>query len=375
MQKKTFAICMLVFSIFIHGNSQSLGEFKPKSTKINGANKFNGKAIYIANFSVNFQLYNLKTASTKGGFSNNTLSGNSKASLAVGLDIPSDVLQDITNEAYRQFVADLEADGFTILHGDAASNTQFYEGGQRFENMEMSISEAPGMLTVYPQNTVFYVKGFNKDGQKKQGGVSASFNRALNDDGRNSIVDEIRTYPKLSDELDNATIVNADLYVLFLDVKKPYQGNGAKITANTNLRLAAYDHINSRVSNTSATTKLGITGSTKEKNYLCVSAVDFVQGKNKIGGSPLGTYSGLLKEDLSIEKVLGNEKIQAYAKSDKDYMGVETAFGKMYRADAISVENTASIHADATSYQTGVTAALHTFLKYHVNEFLRKHFN
>ncbi|MDN4166206.1 hypothetical protein QWY31_11885 [Cytophagales bacterium LB-30] len=365
MKTRLFITTVLFFWFAISASAQSVGEFKPKEYKLNGANKFKSKDVYIANFSVNFQLYNLKTATTKGDFTGRMLTGDTKASLAVGLDVPIATLQEITDEAYQKFVQDLQAKGFNVLNGDAAAKTQFYEGYQRMERMEMSLLEAPGMLTVYPTDAVFYVKGFTKDGKKIQGGISATLNRAMNDDGRNSIVDEISKYPKLSDELDNATIVNADLYVLFLDVKKPYQGNGARIIANTNLRLASYEHIDSRVS------KAGGSGS-KEKQYLCVSAIDFVQGRNKIGGSPLGVYGGLLKEDLLIKEVIGQEEIQSYAKSDQDYIGVETGFGMMYRADNISVENTAVIKADAAKYGKGAKEAINLFLEHHVKQFEKK---
>ena len=356
-------------------SAQSLGDFSPKEDRGSmGPRKFTSKDIYIANFSVNFQLYNLKTASTSGGFAERMLSGNTKASLAVGLDIPTATLQQITDEAYQQFVADLKAKGFNILNGDAAAKTKYYEGYQRFENMEMSLSEAPGLVTVYPSYTTFFVKGFTKDGRKVQGGIGGSLNRLMNDDGRNSIEDEISTYTTLSAELNDAAIVNADMYVLFLDVKKPYQGNGAKITANTDLRLVSSEHLKSRVENNSKAAKLGISASSKEKNYLCVSAIDFVSGKNKIGGSPLGTYSGVLKDDLKIKDVVAEEKIEAYAKSNNDFIGTETAFGKVYRADNISVENTALIRTNAGKYEKGVEQAITTFLSHHVNEFKAKFF-
>lgn len=230
------------------------------------------------------------------------------------------------------------------------------------------------MVTVYPSNAVFFVKGFTKDGQKKQGGVGGFLNRTMNEDGRNSIKDEISSYTKLSSELNDATIVNADMYVLFLDVKKPYQGNGAKITANTNLRLASSEHIKSRVQNNSKAAKLGLSASSKEKNYHCVSAIDFISGRNKIGGSPIGTYSGVLKNDLQINDVIGKEKIEAYAKTDQDFIGTETAFGKVYRADDISVENTALIRTNADKYEKGTEHAITTFLSHHVNEFKNKFF-
>lgn len=373
--KATLIITMALFMGLSTVSAQSLGDFSPKEDRgARGPRKFPSKDIYIANFSVNFQMYNLKTASTKGGFADRMLSGNTKASLAVGLDIPVATLQQITDEAYQAFVADLKAKGFNVLNADAVAKTKYYDGYQRFDNMEMTLSEAPGMVTVYPSNTTFFVKGFTKDGQKIQGGAGGFLNRVMNDDGRNSIEDEISTYTKLSSELNDATIVNADMYVLFLDVKKPYQGSGAKITANTNLRLASNEHIKSRVANNSTSSKLGLTGKSKEKNYLCVSAIDFIAGKNKIGGSPLGTYTGVLKSDLQINGVVGKEKVEAYAKTNNDFIGTETAFGKVYRADNISVENTALIKADAGKYENGVEQALHTFLKHHVSEFKGKFF-
>src|SRR5690606_34715272 len=131
------------------------------------------------------------------------------------------------------FVADLKAKGFNVLNSDAVANTKYYEGYQHFDHMEMSLSEAPGVITVYPSNTVYFVKGFDKSGKIKRDGMLSFI-------GLPDRADEVGSYTKLSDELNDATIINADLYVSFLDVKKPYQGNGAKITANTNLRLEAY---------------------------------------------------------------------------------------------------------------------------------------
>src|SRR5690554_5497591 len=96
-------------------SAQSLGDFKPKENRgPMGPRKFKSKDVYVANFSVNFQLFNLKTASTSDEFSGRTLSGNTKASLAVGLDIPVETLQQITDEAYQKFVKDLEANGFNV---------------------------------------------------------------------------------------------------------------------------------------------------------------------------------------------------------------------------------------------------------------------
>ncbi len=372
IMKTTFiiAVAFLVgLSTFV--NAQTLGDFSPKEDRgAHGPRKFPSKDVYIAGFSVNFQLYSLRSASTKGGFGGRMLSGDTKASLAVGLDIPSATLQQITDEAYKEFVADLEANGFNVLNRNAAANTSYYEGYERIDNMEMSLSEAPGVITVYPSNTTFFVKGFNNSGKIKRAGMFSVIGLA-------DRFAEVSSYSKLSRDLNDATIVNADMYVLFLDVKKPYQGNGAKLTANTNLRLSAYDALTSRMANgkKSFTDKLGITASEKkEVTTTARTVIDFVGGRNKIGGSPLGTYTGVLKKDLAITGVVAQEKIKAYAKTQNDYIGTETAFGKMYRTENISVENTALIKADAGKYENGVEKAITTFLKHHVGEFKAKFF-
>lgn len=353
-------------------NAQTLGDFNPKEDRGGyGPRKFPSKDVFIANFSVNFEVFNWRTAATKGGIVGNTLMGDTKASLAVGLDIPEATLQQITDEAYAQFVAELKAQGFNVLNADAAANTGYYSEYQRIDNMGMSLSEAPGVLTVYPSNTPFFVKGFDKSGKIKREGMFSVIGLADRDD-------EISSYPKLSQELNDATIINADMYILFLDINKPYQGNGANLTANTNLRLNEYGVLKSRVeTNTSPsiTNKIGLTApGSKEVTATAKTSIVFVAGRNKIGGSPLGTYHGVLKEDLVIKGVLAKEKIEAHAQTDTDNIGTETAFGRMYRADNISVKNTALIHADAQKYEAGVKESVNTFLKHHVGEFKTKFF-
>lgn len=352
-------------------NAQSLGDFSPKEARgAYGPRKFPSKDVYIAYFAVNFELYNLRSTSTKGGFANKKLSGDTKASLAVGLDIPAATLQQITNEAYKGFVAELQAKGFNVLNPDAAANAPYYEGYQRIDNMEMSLSEAPGVVTVYPSNTTFFVKSFDNSGKIKREGMFSVIGLANRQD-------EVMSYSKLSRDLNDATIINADMYVLFLDIDKPYQGKGAKLTANTNLRLSSYDALKSRMTSgkNSFTDKIGITASqNKEYTTTARTVIDFVAGRNKIGGSALGTYTGVLKKDLAINDVVSQEKVQSYARTQNSYLGVETAFGKMYRTENIAVENTAIINADAGKYETGVEQALQIFLKHHVGEFHDKFF-
>lgn len=112
-------------------SAQTLGDFKPGKAgpKSLERPKFDNKNVYIADFAVHYQVYSEKSASKKGGSGiYGKVMGAAKASLAVGLDISQETLQKITDEAYAKFIADLKANGFNIMQGDEAKNTDFIKG-------------------------------------------------------------------------------------------------------------------------------------------------------------------------------------------------------------------------------------------------------
>jgi hypothetical protein len=366
MKKLTISIFALSLSII--SVAQSLGDFTPKDD-LYGKRKLESKEIYIANFSVNYQIYNESEKKTASEFTGFKLTGNSKAALAVGLgNISEKDLQELTNEVYNNFIADFKAKGFTIINGDAAAQTDFYEGYERVENGEMSLAEAPGVITVYPENTVFFVKGYTASGQKKQGGFFGSVNRFQGNSGMDQRETEIRRYPKLSNDLNGANIVDVDLYILFLNDEKSYQGRGAKIKVKTNLRLSANDSFVSTAKNNSLTTKLGITSSKKTVYTTCNSRIDIVQGKNGIAVSPLAQYGGKMKKSLAVNEVILEETISSFAQAQTS-MGTQNITGTTFRAEGKSTETAALISVEPVVYKSGVRMAIDTFLKHHVETF------
>lgn len=102
--------------------------------------------------------------------------------------------------------------------------------------------------------------------------------------------------------------------------------------------------------------------------------IHFVIGRNKIGGSPLAEYQGIIKKDLEIDGVIKEEKITSYAQSDYDNKGVETAFGTLYTAKNTTSSKVVLVPADANKYEKGVELAINTFLSHHVSEFKGKFF-
>lgn len=158
MNTKTFIIAALFIGI-LKVDAQILGEFKPGKAgpKSLERPKFDNKNVYIADFAVHYQVYSEESAAKKGGQGIfGAVMGSAKASLAVGLDISQQTLQNITNEAYEKFVLELKDNGFTVLDGEQANNTEFYKGHKYSTNLSMTPSSTmEGAVTVHPQNVGF----------------------------------------------------------------------------------------------------------------------------------------------------------------------------------------------------------------------------
>ncbi|MCW5913483.1 MAG: hypothetical protein KIT66_02650 [Chitinophagaceae bacterium] len=320
--KTRLIITVVLFMGLTTVNAQSLGDFNPGKAgpKSLERPKFDNKNVYIADFAVHYQVYSEKSSSTKGGSGMfGKVMGATKASLAVGLDISQETLQSITDNAYADFVTDLQAQGFSVMNADEAKNTDYYKGYKYSTNLSMIPSGSmEGGVTVHPQNTGFYYK--------EKG--------------------PYQSYTRLSGELNDATVVRVDLHVAFVETRGSNKsGLGTNVVAKTNLDLS-------------------------DNNTIA----HFIVGRNKIGGSPLGEYQGVLKKDLDIDGVIKEEKITNYVASDYDNWGTSTAFGTVYSAKNKASSKAAIVPADADKYKKGVEMAINTFLEYHTNEFKNKFF-
>lgn len=320
MKTKLLLVGVLLFTTILVGFAQTLGDFKPGKGGPKSLEKptFDNKNVFIADFTVNFQVYDEESASKKGGQGIfGKVMGAAKASLAVGLDIPAATLQNITDEAYANFVADLKAKGFNLMSADEVKNTDYYKDYKYSTNLEMFPSKLDdGYLIVHPQNVGFFYK---EKGSKD-------------------------SYTKLSKELNDAAVIRVDLNVVFVKSSGSNKsGIGASVVAKTNLVLS-------------------------DNNTIA----HFIVGRNKIGGSPLGEYQGILKKDLDVDGVIPEQKISNYVDSDYDNWGKSTAFGTVYSAQNKSASKATLVTADADKYEKGVGEAIDIFLKYHLKEFKEK---
>ena len=347
----TALLFLLSFSI---SQAQELGEFKPKDDTFGlGKLKSKPKKIYISNFSINYQLFNEKEKTKKGGalFRDKGVRGDATAELIVGLgNLSENDFQKITDSLYNDFEAQLKQKGFEIISAEVAGKTDTYKGWTKASGAKVEVSAMPGMITAYPKDYTFYYEEKSKVG-KYFGEKFAALDK---------------TPQNLSKELDDAIVVDVDLYVFFMKDLYAFQGNAANIKIKTQLSLVANENVSAKSDDKSLVFR-------KKVEYATgINSIQFVCGKYAIGGSAESVYTGTLKKDLTIENVIDEKVIQSFAKGEADVIGTETYFGKYYEAENKSSSKTTLIEVDTNKYQEGVFNAGKTFLDFHLNEFCKE---
>jgi len=278
--------------LVINGQSQELGEFKPKA--YGSAKKFRKmpKKLYVANFNVQIEIYKEAVDKKAAGGFRNTITNAAKAKAAVGISsLDKEAIQATVDQLYNEFIADFKAKGFEIISADEAGKTKVYENWKRAEGPFIRETFMPGILSACPSNFSFYYKDKNAFSK-----IAAGFSK---------------TNTNLSDQLEDALIADVNLVFAFTELGQVLvKGSGAKVKMFIDYRLEnSYTFSNER-------TDAGITAAfdkTKQTQQLS-SKVEFTQGKLPIGGSPEAQYTGTTKKPIPINGVLAREKVTAYSK-------------------------------------------------------------
>lgn len=341
---------ILILCCFTSMHAQETGEFKPKADEFR-LKKFkdNPKTIYISKFAINLQVYK-DAQDTKAGDKDTRkgkLKGDAKAIAAVGLEgLDQELIQAKTNQLYNEFIAELKTKGFTILSTESVENTETYKNWEKETGPIVRESDIPGVITAIPADYSYYYKERGEVGKF----LTEKF-KAMS-----------KIPQKLSAELDNAVVVEVDLYFLFTaaGAKDWLKGNAAKVKIDVNYRL-----VNQTV----------ITNIKKHKSMFSVGkktydAVDtritFAQGKDFVGNAE-ASYVGLLKNDLEINGVIKKEKVVAYQKQDEDRITSTKNFALV--SDKTS-KNAKWIKVDSNLYTEGFYNAGKQFIFHHLAEFL-----
>lgn len=331
-------------------SAQTLGEFKPKDQSFGlGKLKKAEKKIYISGFSVNYQIYNEKDAFKQGGYvMGGGRKGDASASLSIGLEgLTEEVVRNITNKLYAEYLGKLKAAGLSIISADEAAKTDTYEGWERVQGGKISLAEIPGTLTVTPADYEYFIKGTNSKGKEKKGGFLGN---------------EAMLYPKLSKDLGDAMIGDVNMTVLFVRDQNAFQGSGVKLKVKTELRLVDNEAIQM-----ASTAKIKFKGANTVTGVS--STVAFYHGKMGMGAT--SSYVGTMGKPLEINGVIEDTKVTAAAAGTIDMVGTKTMYATYFSPKDGFSESTKIIPVDAAKYEKGVYEATKKFLDFHTDEFLK----
>lgn len=344
---KTKLLLALIIAFSVSASAQTLGEFKPKETKYGLGKAKDATKIYISNFAVNYQIYNEKQKFKQGGRTfGGGQRGDAKAEASVGLTGLTEAdVQQVTDKLYQDFIAEIKAKGLQIVNAEEAGKTDVYEDYVKMQGGKLSLAQFPGTLTTAPTGYEWFVKKVKEDGKTKSGGFlgNASF-----------------LYPKLSKALGDAIIADVNIYVMFVEDKTAFQGNGAAIKIATNLRIADTEAI--VMADNDSFIRMKGQNSVTAIN----SVVNFSHGKMGLGSTT--SYSGQLSKPLEIKDVIEDTKIKSSASGGINYMG--SMYGTYFTPENRTSESNKVIEVDGKKYAAGVYDAAKKFLDHHTQAFL-----
>ncbi|NIJ44179.1 hypothetical protein FHR24_000618 [Wenyingzhuangia heitensis] len=337
--KKLIAILLLAtLSI----NAQDIGKVKIKKEKFGtfGLRNFKKapKRLFINSFNVGVEIFRENYAFKRKG--NFLKTGNAEANAAVGITglIKEDFQREI-DRVYQDFIQDFKDKGIEIITAEEVKGLKFFEGYESAKGPYIINSSTPGILTGCPTgHTQFYQA-------KKSGKVKKSF---MGEGFKN---------PKLSDELEDALVLDVNLYLMFASAKSKKGIVSAKSEILINPRLADSEMI----VNKKKKTKLGIFGSVgfkgAAKTYQL--ATNYTIGSGKKGLYFEAQYQSVLDESIEINGILKKQTFKAKAYQDVQ-IGERNSF--LDELKDVSVKNAIWLNVDSKKYVEGMYNACHAFL-------------
>ncbi len=296
-----------------------------KSSKLSEA----PRKVYIKNFKVFYQMIAEAEKTVYGGrqLGGGSYTGNATARLAVGVQgvSPND-LQALTNQLYNNYINSLQEQGLEIMNVAQVGATEFFNDWDRIDGPRINQEQIVGSLMVVPDNFGYFVKGVSKKGKEKTGGFMAG---VTGDAGgfQSSLYGPV---PKLSDEIDDAIVVEVAISIpsIYLDPKSRL--GTAKIKGGPYLRLGQ-------------------------------AKISYISGKLSKPGvpSPKTAIELTLEKPVAINGVFDSQEFKAVATKSRTTVPDYAAF---FTVENKTVELSNTIECDPQTYKSEVSKTINTLL-------------
>lgn len=278
--------------------------------------------VYIRSFKVYYQMIAEAEKTNHGGrqFGGGAYKGDATARMCVAVKgVDPEQLQQLTNDLYNQFVAQLKAENLEVYTADEIPAIEFYEGWEKITGPHINEEQLKGYLMVAPANYSYYVKRVTEKGKEKDTFIDKAY--------------------KVSEELEDMIVADVNINVASLWLDASAKLGSAKVKGGPFLRIAP--------------------GST----------IKFQSGRlNKLNAAPLTASMVLVKKPLVINGVFEAEKFKVVA--DKQTTTLSSfSYAPFFTVNDVSLDVTNYAECDGVVYIEKVSNHSQQFMQQGLEQF------
>lgn len=343
---KTKLLIVFFFFTVLGINSQIISDFKPKFDNFGmKPKKKASKKVYINSFNVLVEVYREDIDYKEQGEFRGKGRAEASAQAALGIvGVDSKLLLEQTDRLYKEFISNLEAQGFEIVASSEVKNTKYHKGSESFEGPIIRESANPGMLEIIPSE----FKGFTskKNAEGKESKKSGFF------PGMKGLGKMAKNTNMLSKQLNDAIVLDVNLTLAWSKTGGSWFNSLSGANAKIETQLALGEKAISAPKNSSSKSKGG------EDYYILPN--DFVVAQGS--GMKKVSWKGYLKKPITIDGVLENTTVETF---NRGQVAKTYDIGNLYRVtewtSTIS-ENAKFVEVDGNKFAGALYASGKAFI-------------
>lgn len=328
--------------MLVGGSLAAYGQVEIKNVSGYGQKKFKDapKKMYLASFRVIYQMLYSQTEVAKGG---REIGGGYRGDATAGLNmaikgLQTTDLQQLTDEIYQNYLAQLKAAGYELVSIDEAQKSDQFEGFERKMGGTLNESQFPGLITAIPSGFEYLIKKTTKKGKEK-----GRFNGfKVSADMQGTIVSQVTIVVPFVEDAESG----------FSKALTKGLGGIAKIVVKPNLRLESES--------------MGASGAFSMDVAQTKTSYWFAEKKIK----PLAVSNLQLKKDVDIPDIIEEKKYKAAKSSQSDLWGSQYGALTVFNVTDTYLENTYPIEVNSEQYKASVKQAASEYLSKALNYLL-----
>lgn len=328
--KSLFTLLMMTLAISISSGQivtdKNLGSFGYGEKKMKKA----PMEVFVHRFSVHYQVLS-------SGAQTST-SGKTRAEMAVALDgVTPDIMQRITDNAYKRMVDKLEAAGYVVKTADQVE-AEMFSDWIRVEGGEYSMNQLMGFVSTMPTGQPYLIKGIDKKGKAKSNFFDVT--------------------PKISKQVGDIPVLEANINFQFVTI----EGNSFINEASKLKGIVSYEIPESAIAQSAD----GLLGNGSIATAPTIMRIIWKGGAP--GAGALSNYTYIPKKGIEIPGVVESKKFKEYVSPSYNYNN--NPYSSLVFSVKKDLDVSHVVKTDAKAYEEQTQQALNEYIDKVVDTFI-----